>query len=1323
MKKPLITTTTHILPYEQLDPRWGFERLCLWLVTEEGYLRAEHYGLAGSEQGRDIIAYLTTEAGEELWCFQCKRHKRIDTPSLTREVDKIVQLRSEKTDFNPIGIIFIIPTAISAEIRDNVKGYCHNQQLKVDFWASTELDQRVKKHKRIVDEFFASPFVPAPIHSSQLANINAQPNSETFDLVKILFYRPLPNRNQNLVGRITTIEQIIDFTSTRRIIGILGISGIGKSALLRELYEFLEADSVFWYDFAFGPVSLDDLLDQLFRFIDQKSGSNLEAILLSRQFTSNDLINLAIQKLNQSPYFLLFDSLEQTFSHPEIDNFLSTLKTHLRIGTVIVTSQQKPTFYSTVDEIQKIAVTISLTGISERDAVDYFERQGISFASNLASALAISDGILPITMELCLSLITNETTEKNLIEIVEKAETNLVDQLFNHLYKRLNEYERGLLTTASFFNLPFTSEGLIIAHNSLSSQSGLVPVLQELKDKILIQTIAQDYLTVHQIISRLMLTYVDNRNNYRVLLADHLASQDYKYPQGPFLEAFILYAQAGEFNKAADIATDLIDILMPYYPDLAQTIISKFNEEQLLPERWVWILNGKGIIAQHWRRYHEAETLYQEAFYKAGQSGNKAAAALALQRLGTLYHQRDFAKAKQYYMDCLALKKEIEDIEGQSQIYNNLASLYISAHDFTDAKTMIERGMTILDEINAEQWRRLSLIGNLGYLYAESCEWEKADEFAIQVLRIAQNADMPHHETMAYYNLGIHQDKQGNKNKAQEFFSQALEIAQQYKLWDHEERTRRALGHLYYELGQFEEAVQQFEVVISIEEELKDVSHLATTYFDTGSFYWYKGDKQKALDYYTKGFEWFENLENDEEKISGFFNNVFELARASENTLGVVVALKKLRKRLVNNMPLYTLAEIYRVLGHIHIDFLHKERIGLVCIKQRIKILAEIEHYREQVGALNDLGVTYDNMAQYSNALPTLSAAIYLAQFYEFYDLIAISHYNRANVNTKIGFWDLAEADYKIALEFASHVESHHFLDGARHNLGELYRQSGKPELAIKLLKESLDFSRHEEDIEGEIRTLNNLGLAYERSEQINEAEMCFEKALSLSRQQYYKRDEANVLISLGNLYVKLEDFDKARDCYESSLLISLEIENIELEEGSVISLAYAHWQLGTFDSFEEIFNKTAERAAELNHYENYKEFVLLAADIYLDADKIEDAAKMFEQALVTSIISELDYLPELIVNYKETGYLPQFLETVFKICQCLEFLLEQDLKEKAKLLYEKLLEAIEEEWQGGATWVVDLLSPISQYLVDLPEESVVLYLLTKWGNSDNSSH
>ena len=55
------------MPFDKLSPR-DFERLCLGLVQREGYGRAEHLGAAGSEQGRDIVAWRE----DALWAFQRK---------------------------------------------------------------------------------------------------------------------------------------------------------------------------------------------------------------------------------------------------------------------------------------------------------------------------------------------------------------------------------------------------------------------------------------------------------------------------------------------------------------------------------------------------------------------------------------------------------------------------------------------------------------------------------------------------------------------------------------------------------------------------------------------------------------------------------------------------------------------------------------------------------------------------------------------------------------------------------------------------------------------------------------------------------------------------------------------------------------------------------------------------------------------------------------------------------------------------------------------------------------------------------------------------
>ena len=80
-KMKSVVTTIKPLPFHLLSPE-EFERMTLWLITKRGYLRPQHLGEGGNEQGRDIVAYKTTEFGEELWYFQCKRYQKIGASTI-----------------------------------------------------------------------------------------------------------------------------------------------------------------------------------------------------------------------------------------------------------------------------------------------------------------------------------------------------------------------------------------------------------------------------------------------------------------------------------------------------------------------------------------------------------------------------------------------------------------------------------------------------------------------------------------------------------------------------------------------------------------------------------------------------------------------------------------------------------------------------------------------------------------------------------------------------------------------------------------------------------------------------------------------------------------------------------------------------------------------------------------------------------------------------------------------------------------------------------------------------------------------------------------
>jgi hypothetical protein len=144
--QPAITRTTHTLPFDELSPR-DFERLCPWLVEREGYERAEHLGAAGSEQGRDIVAWREGK----LWAFQCKRVRSFGPKAALAEVEKVLALPEAE---RPVGLVFLVTCDVSVNTRKKVRARCAGE-MECHFWVGTELDEKVKRYPDIVEEFFA----------------------------------------------------------------------------------------------------------------------------------------------------------------------------------------------------------------------------------------------------------------------------------------------------------------------------------------------------------------------------------------------------------------------------------------------------------------------------------------------------------------------------------------------------------------------------------------------------------------------------------------------------------------------------------------------------------------------------------------------------------------------------------------------------------------------------------------------------------------------------------------------------------------------------------------------------------------------------------------------------------------------------------------------------------------------------------------------------------------------------------------------------------------------------------------------------------------
>jgi Restriction endonuclease len=107
--RPPVTRSTHLLPFSSLSPA-EFERLCLALVRREGYDQPQHLGAAGSDDGRDIVAF---REGRRV-VFQCKRYEKLGPRDAEDVVGDILALPADEW---PAELILLATRNVSAEAR------------------------------------------------------------------------------------------------------------------------------------------------------------------------------------------------------------------------------------------------------------------------------------------------------------------------------------------------------------------------------------------------------------------------------------------------------------------------------------------------------------------------------------------------------------------------------------------------------------------------------------------------------------------------------------------------------------------------------------------------------------------------------------------------------------------------------------------------------------------------------------------------------------------------------------------------------------------------------------------------------------------------------------------------------------------------------------------------------------------------------------------------------------------------------------------------------------------------------------------------------
>jgi Restriction endonuclease len=153
--------TQHQHHFDDLSPD-DFERVIYWLVKRSGeFDQVQYYGGA-RDKGRDVVAYRHTPAGRAKWYFQAKRYVSISFPTLKEELDKLAGHAKAEPDFSPDVIVFVTACDVPPQARDQAEAYARDLGLPAPhYWGRLELDEKVKRQRDIVEEFFQDGRTPA----------------------------------------------------------------------------------------------------------------------------------------------------------------------------------------------------------------------------------------------------------------------------------------------------------------------------------------------------------------------------------------------------------------------------------------------------------------------------------------------------------------------------------------------------------------------------------------------------------------------------------------------------------------------------------------------------------------------------------------------------------------------------------------------------------------------------------------------------------------------------------------------------------------------------------------------------------------------------------------------------------------------------------------------------------------------------------------------------------------------------------------------------------------------------------------------------------
>jgi ATP/maltotriose-dependent transcriptional regulator MalT len=408
-----------------------------------------------------------------------------------------------------------------------------------------------------------------------------------------------PQRAAKFVGREAELAYFTEKLVTEHLALITGMPGVGKTTLALELAERVaEATNIFWYSFS-GPTGIAAIIEKLAIFLARNGQDQLWRLLRSggQLPTPEVLLDYLLPMLCGHGYVLCLDNFQYIDDDPFVQQCVARLRSEPYAGTVslIITSRRLP------KSIQTTSFD-PLDGLRLDDTRTLLSMHGVELPEQLVADLHAAISGNAKLLLLAVGLLQRVQDPARMVSGLSRAQ-DIVRFLMDEVRADLTDAEDAVMgAVAVLLGEPGTRDAI----EFILERSGVWDTLYSLCNRYLLEVIErptgeadsfypEEYVQ-HSIVREFYYDVVLSKRQRQGM--HRRAGQYYETDEPDALKAARHYQRAGEYARAADLATADVGALINRGQARAlERLLEQIPTEQLdLPQRAA-VATARGEVA------------------------------------------------------------------------------------------------------------------------------------------------------------------------------------------------------------------------------------------------------------------------------------------------------------------------------------------------------------------------------------------------------------------------------------------------------------------------------------------------------------------------------------------------------------------------------------------------------------------------------------------------------------------------------------------------------------------------------------------------------